>query len=335
MSKRKKVVNTKLKDRIKARVFELILVSSTVLLCSCAHYKCDSDYAGPGTRNAELLEYYSYPKQQIKAQVEKIGEKKHYLVQRIEFPSALNVFGTENIKIEFYVQKKAGKFPTVLVLPISGGIDFSVRGFAKLFASNGFNCAIVYNRHVDLDDTETAEEVENYFKQTVLDNRQILDYLVEREEVDSDRLGCLGLSLGGIRASMIAGVDERLKCTVMGLAGGSIADINMLSDKKEIRQYKEELIGMGISSEIIYAELSDKVITDPLRLAQYIDARNVLMLTAMFDRVVPRKCCNQLRNAMGKPETVYLLSGHYSSFLYLPYAERKSLDFFKEKFEIR
>ena len=328
-------MNTKLKDRSKARVFELILVSSTVLLCSCAHYQCDSDYAGPSKRSAELLEYYSYPRQKIEAKVEKIGEKKHYVVQRIEFPSALNVFGTENIKIEFYVQKKAGKFPTVLALPISGGIDFSVRGFAKLFASNGFNCAVVHNRHVDLDDAETAEEVENYFRQTVLDNRQILDYLVEREEVDSDRLGCLGLSLGGIRASIVAGVDERLKCTVIGLAGGSIADINLLSDKKDIREYMEELIEMGISSEIIYAELSDKVLTDPLRLAQYVDARNVLMFTAMFDRVIPRKCCDKLWKAMGKTEVVYLLSGHYGSFLYLPYAERKSLSFFKEKFEIR
>lgn len=320
---------------MKVRVFELILVFGTVLLCSCAHYKCDPDYTGPSKRSTELLEYYSYPKQQIEADVEKIGEKKRYVVERIEFPSALNVLGTENIKIDFYVQKKAGKFPTILVLPISGGIDFTVRGFVKLFASNGFNCAVVHNRHIDLDDTKTAEDVENYFRQTVLDNRQILDYLVERKEVDGDRLGCLGLSLGGIRASMIVGVDERLKCAVIGLAGGSIADINLLSDKKEIRKYMEELIEMGISSEIIYAELFDKVITDPLRLAQYVDARNVLMLTAMFDRVVPRKCCDQLWKAMGKPEVVYLLSGHYGSFLYLPYAERKSLSFFKEKFEIR
>jgi dienelactone hydrolase len=319
---------------MKARVFELILVSGTVLLSSCAHYKCDPDYAGPSKRSAELIEYYSYPKQQIEAKVEKIREKKHYVVERIEFPSALNVFDTENIKVDFYVQKKTGKFPTILVLPISGGVDFSVRGFAKLFASNGFNCAVVHNRRADLDDTETAEEVENYFRQTVLDNRQILDYLVEREEVDNDRLGCLGLSLGGIRASIVAGVDERLKCTVIGLAGGSIADINLLTHQKEVRQYKEKLIEMGISSETIYAELSDKVITDPLRLAQYIDARDVLMFTAMFDRVVPRKCCDQLWKALGKPEVVYLLSGHYGSLLYLPYAEWKSLSFFKKKFGI-
>jgi hypothetical protein len=273
------------------KILKSILVLNVALFCSCAHYKCDPAYVGPKTRSAQMLEYYSYPKQTIEAKVEQIAKKKRYIVNRVEFPSALNVFGTENIKIDYYAQRKEGKFPTILVLPISGGIDFSVKGFAKLFASNGFNCAVVHNRHVDLDDTETAEEVENYFRQTVLDSRQILDYLVEREEVDSDRFGCVGLSLGGIRASIVAGVDERLKCTVIGLAGGSIADINLLSDKKEIREYMEELIEMGISSEIIYAELSDKVITDPLRLAQYVDAREVSRKRFIFCRVIMAHFC--------------------------------------------
>jgi dienelactone hydrolase len=332
MSKREQAVSTKRKDRTKAEIFKLALVFSSVLLCSCAHYKCDPAYIGPSKRSAEVLEYYSYPKQQIEAEVERIGEKKRYVIERIEFPSALNVFNDENIKVDFYVQKKLGKYPTILILPIAGGIDFSVRGFAKLFASNGFNCAVVHNRHADLDNTETAEEVENYFRQNVLDNRQILDYLVEREQVDSNKLGCLGLSLGGIRASMVAGVDERVKCTVIGLAGGGIADITLLSEEKDIKNHIKELLELGVSKETIHAELSDKVITDPLRLAQYADARNVLMFTAMFDRVVPRKCCDRLWEAMGKPEVIYLLSGHYGSFLYLLYAEREALSFFKSKF---
>lgn len=329
-------MNTRLKNNMRVRaVFELILVSSVILSCSCAHYKCDPAYTGPEKRTAELLEYYSYPRQKIEAKVEKIAEKKLYIVQKIEFPSALNVFGTENIKLDYYIQKKPGKFPTVLVLPIAGGIDFSVRCFAKHFASNGFNCAIVHNREFDMSDTDTAEEVEDYFRQTVLDNRQVLDYLVQRVEVDRDKLGCLGLSLGGIRASMIAGVDERVKCTVMGLAGGSIADITLLSKEKEVKEYISELVEMGISPQTIHAELSEKVVTDPLRLARYADAREILMLTAMFDRIVPRKCCDQLWKCIGKPEIVYLFAGHYSSFLYLPYAEMKSLSFFKKRFQIR
>jgi len=315
-------------------VIESILVCGLILFSSCTHYQCDPTYVGPRPRSAEMLEYYSYPKQDIQAKVEKIGEKKQYVIDRIEFPSAVNIFGTENIKIDYYRQKKPGKFPTVLILPISGGIDFSVKSFARRFASGGFNCAAVHNREIDLEETESAEEVENYFRQTVLDNRQALDYLIERQEVDENKLGCLGLSLGGIKASLVSAVDERLKCSVLGLAGGSIADIAVLSREKDMKDYIKELIENGASSEDIRTELSDKVATDPLKLAGHIDARNVLMYIAAFDRVVPRKCGDRLWEAIGKPEVIYLPSGHYSSFLFLPYAEAKSLNFFKKKFEL-
>ncbi|UCG81677.1 MAG: prolyl oligopeptidase family serine peptidase, partial [Desulfobacterales bacterium] len=269
------------------KIVQSILVLSIVLFCSCAHYRCDPAYVGPKKRSAEILEYYSYPKQTIEAKVENIGERKRYVIKRVEFPSALNVFGTENIKIDYYVQTKAGEFPTILVLPISGGVDFFAKSFASYFASNGLNCAVVHNRDVDLKDAKSAEDVENFFRQTVLDNRQVLDYLVEREEVDRNKLGCLGLSLGGIKASLVSGVDERLKCSVIGLAGGSIADITALSKEEGIKEYTKELTEMGISSEIIYTELSDKVATDPLKLAEHTNARNVLMYIAMFDQVIP------------------------------------------------
>lgn len=316
-------------------LFKSVLFSGLLFFSSCAHYRCDPAYSGPNKRNAEMLEYYSYPKQTIDAKVEKIERRKKYIIERIEFPSTLNVFGIENIRLNYYRQKKPGKYPTVLVLPITGGIDFSVKSFARHFASNGFNCAIVHNREFNLEDTKSAEEVENYFRQTVLDNRQVLDYIVERKEVDENRLGCIGFSLGGIKASLISGVDKRLKCCILCLAGGSIADIALLSKEQDIRDYIRELMKRGISQEAILIELSEKVETDPLELAKYIDARNVLMYIARFDQVVPRKCGDRLWEAIGKPEMVYLFSGHYSSFIYLTYVESESLSFFTKKFDLR
>ena len=327
-------MNTKLKDSRIARVFELILVSVTVLLCSCAHYKCDPDYAGPSRRSTELLEYYSYPAQKIEAEVEKISERKHYIVERIVFPSALNVFDNENIKFDFYRQKKAGKFPTILVLPIANGVDFCAKGFARHFASNGLNCAIVHNRRVKIDNIQNAEYIEDYLRQTVLDSRQILDYLVERKEVDGNKFGCMGMSLGGVRATVVSGVDERIKCSVIGLAGGSMVDIAFLSDLKEVKRFIRGLVEMGISQETIRAEVSDKIVTDPLKLARYNDARETLMYVAMLDRVIHRECGDKLWEAAGKPEAVYIFSGHFTSLFFLPYAERDSLNFFKKKFEI-
>jgi dienelactone hydrolase len=323
-------------DKIRiGQIFGSILALCVALSCSCAHHKCDPAYTGPKERSLDILDYYSYPRRPIEAKVETIRDKRLYTIQRVEFPSALNVFGTENIKVDYYRQKEEGKFPTALVLPISGGIDFTVESFARHFASNGFNCAIVHNRKTDLDNTQSAEEVEDYFRQTVLDCRQVLDYLVEREEVDPNKLGCLGLSLGGIRASMLSGADERLKCTVIGLAGGSIADVTLLSDKKEIKHQMKSLVAMGATPELIHTELSEKVLTDPVRLAPYTDAREVLMFVAMFDRIIPRACCDRLWKSFGKPEVVYLPSGHYGAFLFFPYAVHKSLNFFEEKFDIK
>jgi dienelactone hydrolase len=315
-------------------VVKSILVLSVGLFCSCAHYQCDPAYVGPKTRNAQMLEYYGYPEQAIEANVGIIREKKRYVIERVEFSSALNVFGTENIKVDFYVQKKKGKFPTVLILPIAGGVDFCVESFARHFASHGVNCAIVHNRRVDLDAIASAQEVEDYLRQAVLDSRQVLDYLVEREEVDSSKLGCFGVSLGGIKASLVAGVDERLKCSVIVLAGGSMADIALGSKLGGLRDYIKGLTEMGVSSDVIRAELSDKVATDPLALAGYMDAKDVLMYIAAFDNAVPRKCGDKLWRAIGKPEVVYLFSGHFTSLLYLPCVERESLSFFKRKFQI-
>jgi len=315
-------------------VLQSILAAGLIVFSSCSHYGCDPAYVGPSKRSAEMLKYYSYPRQDVGAKVEKIKENRTYVIERVEFPSAINGPAAENIKIDYYAQKREGKFATVLILPIAGGIDFSVRGFANHFASNGFNCALVHSRKVHLEDAQTAEQVEDYFRQTVLDNKKALDYLVGREEVDANRLGCFGLSLGAIKASMLSAVDERLKCTVLGLAGGSIADVALLSREKKIRNYIKSLVDEGISPEAIHTELSAKVVTDPVKLAEYVDARNVLMYIAAFDRVVPRQCGDKLWEAIGKPEVIYLFSGHYSSFLYLPYAEMKSLSFFKKKFKM-
>jgi dienelactone hydrolase len=46
----------------------------------------------------------------------------------------------------------------------------------------------------------------------VLDDRCALDYLASRPEVDATRIGCAGLSGGGLRTVMLTGADERIRC---------------------------------------------------------------------------------------------------------------------------
>ena len=46
------------------------------------------------------------------------------------------------------------------------------------------------------------------------DDRRTVDYLGTRPEVDPDRIGCVGLSVGGYRSALLAAVDERIRAAV-------------------------------------------------------------------------------------------------------------------------
>ncbi|MFN3323846.1 MAG: alpha/beta hydrolase family protein [Bryobacteraceae bacterium] len=46
----------------------------------------------------------------------------------------------------------------------------------------------------------------------VFDDQRALDYLASRPDVDPTRLGCCGLSGGGLRTVMLTGADERIRC---------------------------------------------------------------------------------------------------------------------------
>ena len=48
-----------------------------------------------------------------------------------------------------------------------------------------------------------------------LDDIRTVDYLVTRPEVDPERIGCCGLSVGGFRAAWLAGLDARIKAAVV------------------------------------------------------------------------------------------------------------------------
>lgn len=48
-----------------------------------------------------------------------------------------------------------------------------------------------------------------------LDDIRTVDYLATRPEVDPDRIGCCGLSVGGFRSAHLAGLDSRIKAAVV------------------------------------------------------------------------------------------------------------------------
>ena len=59
--------------------------------------------------------------------------------------------------------------------------------------------------------------------QTVFDLRRSIDFLATRPEVDIERIGYYGISLGGVIGTIFCGVDARVKVPVIALAGGNLS----------------------------------------------------------------------------------------------------------------
>jgi dienelactone hydrolase len=57
--------------------------------------------------------------------------------------------------------------------------------------------------------------------QTVGDYLRAIDYICQRSEIDTQRIGVLGHSIGGAMAIMIAAIDQRIKCVVASVAAFS------------------------------------------------------------------------------------------------------------------
>lgn len=49
---------------------------------------------------------------------------------------------------------------------------------------------------------------------TLYEDQRALDVLCSREDVDTEKIGCCGLSGGGLRTNYLGGLDERVKCVI-------------------------------------------------------------------------------------------------------------------------
>jgi dienelactone hydrolase len=53
--------------------------------------------------------------------------------------------------------------------------------------------------------------------QSIVEHRRAMDYLATRAEIDADRIGLLGMSMGGIMTFALSSMDSRVKAAVAGV----------------------------------------------------------------------------------------------------------------------
>lgn len=168
----------------------------------------------------------------IRAELVKREETAHYLLERL----VLDLNGEEPVPAVFTIPKNAeGRRPAILFNHShGGGYDIGKReylegrsylaspSYAEELAAMGY-CGLCVDTWAFGERSTRKESIvfkdmlwkgQVMWGMMVYDSLRALDYLVSRPEVDADRLGTLGISMGSTMAWWVAALDERIRACV-------------------------------------------------------------------------------------------------------------------------
>ncbi|MBI5247489.1 MAG: hypothetical protein HY923_09925 [Elusimicrobia bacterium] len=155
----------------------------------------------------------------------------------------------------------------------------------------------------------TAKGLTRNFRQSIADARRAFGVLAARPEVDGERVGLFGISLGAIVASMTWSVDARPKAAVFVMGGADFPSLVL----------NGSLTGpFARKMNILLAELSAAWAgLDPLDYKAANAGKRALLVNVRSDTVIPRANALKLKEAFPDSTQVWLPLGHYSSIVHL------------------
>lgn len=166
-----------------------------------------------------------------------------------------------------------------------GNDIFTKNGYAVLridFSGHG-------ERKKDVFDFDLTGKYKNWTRsiisQTVFDLRRAVDFIETRKELDANRIGYYGISLGGITGTIFCGVEQRIKVPIVALAGGQM---NLLYGKEAFTDEAKNFVS----------------IVEPLNFVKQIFPRPFLMLNAKNDEIVPPMMSKLLYNEAKGPKNI-------------------------------
>jgi cephalosporin-C deacetylase-like acetyl esterase len=254
----------------------------------------------------------------------------------VTFPSPLVTETPQNntVYCELFRPEGTKKVPCVIVLHIAGG-DFPLARFmASSLANKGVAGLFIKLPYYGerRPPTGKARLISADLKrgltgvrQAVLDLRRACDWIASQPDLDADRCGVMGVSLGAIVGGLASAIEPRLShaCLIMGAA--ELEHILYDSTERQAKALLKSWSEWGGTRELLRTMLR------PIDVATYGDRlakRNVLMFTALQDGTLPPKCGTALWNAAGKPRNVCYECGHYTMAWRLPWVLKQSMDFF-------
>ena len=258
-----------------------------------------------------------------------------FTVYELCFPSPVATKYPENntVYAEYYRPAGDGPFPGVVVLDILGGDQTLSRTQSALLAQARIAALFVQMPYYGLrrpagsrvrllmpDVNHSLDAV----RQTVLDVRRAGAWLASRPEIDADRLGIMGTSLGSFMGALSAAMEPRFRRVAILLGGGGLVDAFYDHPQAQSIRTLWELVGG--TRERLQALVGP---ADPLTYADNLKDRRLLFMGAKRDEIVPPKATEALWKATGRQKILWYDCTHTGAVLYFLPAMEHIIDHFQ------
>lgn len=190
----------------------------------------------------------------------------------------------------------------------------------------------------------SAQDWFNFYRISVINIRQALDWAEDRRELDSRHMGIAGISFGGYVSAIALGLEPRLRAGALLFTGGNLEKLARTRSSRKYARYEisDETYRKNQSRYMAYvADVAARgfenvsppqldYLFDPYTFTPELKTKPLLMMNARWDEYFPREAVDDFWQASGKPRQVWLPAGHASAWLFYPFIRRRVVELFRD-----
>jgi dienelactone hydrolase len=223
---------------------------------------------------------------------------------------------------------------TVIVMPPTGGVNALDWAYASRLCLAGMRAAVV---------TKWDHDTFNELDMGMHDRGALRALAAVRHTIEflkptrPKQLGILGTSVGAITSSLATGYDARISAAALIVGGGGLREIIARSTEQHLSDLrKKRMAAYKLTSIDAYQQmLSPHINIDPIDFINFSGPKNIWMMIATDDLIVPTANQFQMYNAYGRPAgSLTYPSDHFKTILYTSLAQGgKIVEFFERVLE--
>ena len=313
-----------------------LALTAAMAVSGCVTTPVPSSAAPPAVTAADRPATFDYPQGPIAYQNHDLPEldSRYYRVKRISFTSHGDNGQPDNlVTARYYRGVQPRPRPLLIVLPIwgshtypstviSNGVRRRSDGAVDVLMIEGADFLINWYEFAAAP-TETDFEAEvdrmgNRLWTAAMDTRRFVDWAQQREDIDPERIGVIGFSMGALVGSLVAASEGRLAATVLVMGAADFPGVMAACDGRPGMAREALTQRFDWSVEEYRARVGARIAhLDPSHFTEHVDPSRIFMIDAYYDDCMPRETRDALWESLGQPRRMSFMAAHKTAFLYM------------------